>query len=194
MIAHKEKQYVLNEIKLNLYGKTAYLISKLIHSLPQTIIIYIAYALPACSMAGLQQNIPIYLILMIAYLLTLRMITLSAVWAFDKRSTASLIVGLILSIMFLSSGTTFHYKDLSIATRWLNSASPLRWAHEAFIAWEFDTNSTTSPPYLCSRNPIVEQNNEPPILVKADCGFQSKLNIQKWFRYKGIILSIVIYR
>ena len=59
ILVHKEKQFVLNEVKLQFYGKTAYLMSKLIYSLPQSAIVCIAFALPACSMAGLQQNLPL---------------------------------------------------------------------------------------------------------------------------------------
>ncbi|CAG2167830.1 unnamed protein product [Oppiella nova] len=180
---HKEKQYVLNEVKLQFYGKSSYLISKLIYSLPQALIVFIAFSLPACSMAGLQQNLSIYLLLMLSYLLTLRMIAISIVWTFNKRSTSAVMLAFVLSLIFLSAGTTFHYKDLSIGTRWLNYVSPTRWAHEALINWEFDNNSTLSPPFLCSRNPIVQQPNA--ILVRADCGFQSKANVLKWFRYKG---------
>ncbi len=169
-------------MKLSFYGKSAYLLSKLIYSLPQTIIVYIAFSLPACSMAGLQQNLPLYLLLMLGYLLTLRMIALTTVWTFENRSTAAIVLGLILSVIFLSSGTTFHYKDLSMVTRWLHFASPTKWTHEALIGWEFDSNSTFSPPFLCSRNPIVQQPNA--ILVRADCGFQSRAHILKWFRFK----------
>ena len=183
LLVHTEKQFVLNEVKLKLYSKGSYLMSKFIYSIPQTCVVYISFALPACSMAGLQNNLPIYLLIMLGYLFSLRIITLAAAWTFNKRSTAAIGLGFILSIIFLTSGTTFHHKDLSIATRWMSLLSTTRWTHEALIGWEFDNNSTSSPPYLCSRNPIVQQPNA--ILVRADCGFQSKANIMKWFRYKG---------
>ena len=183
LLVHTEKQFVLNEVKLKLYSKGSYLLSKFIYSIPQTCVVYISFALPACSMAGLQNNLPIYLLIMLGYLFSLRIITLAAAWTFNKRSTAAIGLGFILSIIFLTSGTTFHHKDLSIATRWMSLLSTTRWTHEALIGWEFDNNSTSSPPYLCSRNPIVQQPNA--ILVRADCGFQSKANIMKWFRYKG---------
>ena len=171
-------------MNLRFYGKTSFLVSKLIYSIPPALIIFMAFSLPACSMAGLQQNLSIYLIVMLAYLLTLRMITIAITWTFTKRSTSAIALAIVLSVIFLSSGTTFHYKDLSLGTRWLTMGSPTRWAHETLIGWEFDNNSTLSPPFLCSRNPTVEQPNA--IVVKADCGFQSRANILKWFRYKGI--------
>ena len=178
----------MNEVNLRFYGKSAYLMSKLIYSIPAAVIVFVAFSLPACSMAGLQQNLSIYLVLMVTYLLTLRMIAIAMAWTFDKRSTSAIAMAVILCLIFLSSGTTFHYKDLSIATRWLSSGSVTRWAHEALIAWEFDNNSTVTPPFLCSRNPIVQQPNA--ILVRADCGLQTRANILTWFAYKGMLHRI----
>lgn len=167
---------------MQFYSKTAYLLSKILYSLPAATIIYTAFALPACSMAGLKENLSLYIILMIAYLHTLRMIAYACVWTYDRRSSAAFIFGLILSVILLSAGTTFHYKDLSLATRWLYFVSPTRWCHEALIGWEFDSNAS-SPPYLCKHNPVIQQENA--ILIKADCGFQTRSNILQWFNYKG---------
>ena len=94
-------------------------------------------------MAGLQNNMLTYLVLMLAYLHTIRMIAIAMSWLFDKRSSAAIGFGLIITIMILSSGTTFHINDLSIATRWLHSASPVRYAHESLIGLEFNSNSST---------------------------------------------------
>lgn len=144
-------------------------------------------------MAGLHNDLSLYLLLMIVYQHALRAIALTCAWTFNAKSSASAAFGLIFSVIVLTSGTGIHLKDLSIATRWLQPASPLRWTHEALIGWEFSSNVTlalataswvsTSLPYLCSHNPIIQQENA--ILIKADCGFQSRPNILSWFSYRG---------
>ena len=144
-------------------------------------------------MAGLHNDLSLYLLIMILYLHALRVIALSCAWMFNSKSSASTAFGLIFSLIVLTSGTTIHFKDLSIASKWLYPASPMRWTHEALVGWEFSSNVTlalataswvsTSLPYLCSHNPIIQQENA--ILIKADCGFQSRPNILSWFSYRG---------
>ncbi|RWS15545.1 ATP-binding cassette sub-family G member 8-like protein [Dinothrombium tinctorium] len=185
---HKEKQFALNEIKIGLYSKAAFILSKLIYSLPQATLVFMAYCLPVSSMAGLQQNLLIYLVLMICYMHVVRLIALFNAWFFTRKSTAAICFGFIFTLIVLASGTTFHYKDLSVITRWLYFASPVRWAHESLINWEFSSNATSGSSvlavgsYLCTHNPIIQQENA--ILIKADCGIQSRANVLKWFNYK----------
>lgn len=183
----------MNEVSQGLYSRPAFFFAKFIYSIPSATLSFVAFALPACSMAGLHNDLLVYLLLMIVYQHALRAIALTCAWTFDAKSTAATAFGLIFSIMVLTSGTTIHFKDLSIATRWLHQASPIRWTHEALVGWEFSSNVTlaltstswvtTSLPYLCSHNPIIQQENA--ILIKADCGFQSRPNILSWFSYKG---------
>ncbi|RWS28135.1 ATP-binding cassette sub-family G member 8-like protein [Leptotrombidium deliense] len=192
---HYEKQYVLNEIKIGLYSKSAYIFSKLLYSLPQATLVFLAFSLPVSSMAGLQQNLIVYLILMLGYLHTIRIIALCSAWLMTKKSTAAICFGFIFALIVLASGTSIHYKDMSIVTRWLYFASPIRWTHEALIHWEFSSNSSVIanpnlPAFVCSHNPIVQAENA--LLIRADCGFQSRANILKWFNYKDSSLDSLL--
>lgn len=180
-------------MKHGFYSRAAYLSSKLIYSLPQATLAFVAFALPASSMAGLHQDLSWYLLFMLAYLHALRMIALCSAWAFNSRTAASIFFGLIFALMTLAAGTTIHFKDLSVVTKWLYFASPTRWTHEALVGWEFSSNVTlalttassaaSTLPYQCSHNPIIQQENA--ILIKADCGIQTRSNILSWFAYKG---------
>ena len=191
--AHTEKEYVLNEVSQGLYSRMAFFTAKFLYSLPSATLAFVSFALPACSMAGLHNDLSLYLLLMIAYQHALRVVALVCAWSFRAKSTAACAFGLLFSVIVLTAGTTIHWKDLSIATRWLHAASPLRWTHEALVGWEFSSNVTlalataswvaTSLPYLCSHNPVIQQENA--ILIKADCGFQSRSNILAWFSFKG---------
>lgn len=183
----------MNEVSQGLYSRLAFFLAKFMYSLPSATLSFVAFALPACSMAGLHNDLSLYLLLMIVYQHALRAIALTCAWTFNAKSSASAAFGLIFTLIVLTSGTTIHFKDLSIATKWLHEASPMRWTHEALIGWEFSSNVTlalataswvsTSLPFLCSHNPIIQQENA--ILIKADCGFQSRPNILSWFSYKG---------
>lgn len=174
----------------------------MLYSAPQSILIGLAYALPACSMAGLQlhvgaNSLPLYLLLMLAYYFALRTFVYASVWICKRRSTAAILFGLIFIVFTLSSGITIQQRDLAFTHRWLRQLSPVRWLHETLIGWEFEPNvlqplattntaDSSSPvpaAFLCSRNPVVQQPNA--ILVRADCGFQNRANVLKWFEYQG---------
>ena len=190
---------MLNEVSQGYYSKFAYFIAKLFYSFPSATLSFVAFALPACSMAGLHNDLSSYLIIMLAYLHALRSIALACTWLCDSKLKASSLFGLLFSILVLTSGTTLHYKDLSRVCKWMYPLSPVRYTHEALVGWEFSSNVTlalatstwiaTSLPYLCSHNPVIQSDNA--ILIRADCGFQSRSNILSWFSYKGSGLPIV---
>lgn len=123
--------------------------------------------------------------------MALRSFLFATVWICKRRSSAAFLFGTIFTIFLLSSGINIQYRDISITHRWLRQLSPVRWLHEATIAWEFEPNVSLNPPdgtppvsaFLCSRNPVIQQPNA--ILVRADCGFQTRANILKWFEYQG---------
>lgn len=91
-------------------------------------------------MAGVQNNLLLYLLLMMAYLHAIRMIAIAAALTFDRKSIASIVFGLFFSLNAIASGTSIHYRDFSFLTRWLNTLSPMKYIHEVLIGWEFSTN------------------------------------------------------
>lgn len=134
---------------MQLYTKPLYVFSKILYTLPKATLVFMGFIIPVSSMAGLQNNLLLYLVILLGYLHMIRMIALSMAWSFDRRSTASLAFGLIFSILTLAAGTTFHYKDLSVITKWLHSISPIRYTHEVLIGWEFHNNYTTGKNGRC---------------------------------------------
>ncbi|OTF82901.1 ABC transporter sub-family G-like protein [Euroglyphus maynei] len=204
--AYREKLYIISEVDQRFYSLPAYLLAKLLYSAPQTILIGLAYALPACSMAGLQlhsnpNSLPLYLLLMLSYFIALRSFIVAIAWICNRRSNALLLFAFLFTIFLLSSGINIQYRDISITHRWLRQISPVRWLHEAIVAWEFEPNTITDnnpvgtgsiiSPFLCSRNPVIQQPNA--ILVRADCGFQTRSNILKWFEYQVIIILFIYF-
>lgn len=128
---------------------------------------------------------------MISLYFAFRALAIGLAWAFERRSTATWVFGLLFSTFLLSSGALIQLRDLAFTHRWLRPLSPLRWVHEALVGWEFEPNAVTTAAdgstlpaaFLCSRNPVIQQPNA--ILVRADCGFASRANVLKWFEYQG---------
>ena len=206
--AFHEKLYIECEVEQGFYSLPAYLLAKLLYSVPQSILLGLAYSLPACSMAGLQQHhhqhqtgssppnsLTYYLAIMLSYYIAMRTFALAMVWTFRRRIVAVWTFAVLFALFYLASGTLLQLRDLAFTHRWLRTLSPIRWMHESLIGWEFephaafvpvdqhDTSAVPAFPFLCSRNPVIQQPNA--ILVRADCGFQSRANILKWFDYQG---------
>lgn len=182
------------EVRQGFYSLPVYVFAKMLYSLPQAMLTGLAYALPACSMAGLQHHtghnsLPYYLLIMLAYYLSLRSLVLASVWSCRRRSTATIIFGCLFAVFVVTSGVNIHQSDMIFTYRWIRQLSPIRWVHEALVAWEFEPNAARATDgalfafFLCSRNPVVQQPNA--ILVRADCGFQARSNILRWFEYQG---------
>lgn len=158
-------------------------------------------------MAGLHlhlspNSLSLYLLLMIGYYLALRMSVIGLVWACQKRSTATVWFAILFTLWCFASGSLIHVRNIAFTHRWLRLLSPIRWIHESLIGWEFEPNvvaptgeslpASATSAFLCSRNPVVQQPNA--ILVRADCGFQTRANILKWFDYSGKLLFFTSHR
>ena len=105
-------------------------------------------------------------------------------WAFRKRSNSISCFAFIYIFIILTAGTSIHHKDLTIGIRLFQYATPFKYAHLALINYEFSVKDTLTR-YLCTNNPIIQQENA--ILIKADCGFELKEHILIWFNYLGKI-------
>lgn len=101
-------------------------------------------------------------------------------WAFRKRSNAIACFAFVYTFLIFTAGTSIHHKDLTIGIRLFQYATPFKYAHLALINYEFNVKDTLTR-YLCSNNPIIQQENA--ILIKADCGFELKEHILIWFNY-----------
>ncbi|XP_075528671.1 ATP-binding cassette sub-family G member 8 [Dermacentor variabilis] len=167
----REKAYVSRDINERLYNGIAYIISKLMYSLPTAAAIAAAYVFPAYSMTGLPQreetrNFGPYMGYTLLYLLTARAVAMTSAWTFPTRQRAAAFLGLVVLVFCLSGGYAVHLMDLSLVTSWLQWVSPLRWTLEQLAMVEFAGGAT--PMYDCPRGPVVLQENG--IQVKAICG------------------------
>lgn len=180
----KEQPYVVRDINEKLYSGAAYAISRLTYSLPTAAAIFAAYVFPAYSMAGLPtqdhvNNFGPYMGYTLLYLLTARIIALTAGWTFPSRHVAAMVSGVILLVFSTTAGYTVHLADLSLVTSWLQWISPLRWTAEQLARVEFVGGKNAL--YECSRSPVVLQENG--IQVKADCSVINNSHALSLFGY-----------
>ena len=119
----------------------------------------------------------------------MRILALAMAWAFRKRINAVCCFAFIYIFIIFTAGTSIHHKDLTIGIRLFQYATPFKYAHLALINWEFNVKDLTR--YLCSNNPIIQQENA--ILIKADCGFELKEHMLIWFNYLGKIPNTTTY-
>ena len=112
----------------------------------------------------------------------MRLLAISFVWACKRKCGALIGFTLVQLLMVISYGSSFHHKDLMFPYRVLHLLSPMRWAHSSLLAWEFATpkgESAAGSRFLCTNNPIIQQENA--ILIKADCGFEQREHVLRWF-------------
>lgn len=120
----------------------------------------------------------------------MRILALTMAWAFRKRANAVCCFAFIYMFIIFTAGTSIHHKDLTIGIRLFQYATPFKYVHLALINWEFSVKDSLTR-YLCSNNPIIQQENA--ILIKADCGFELKEHMLIWFNYLGKIPNISTY-
>jgi hypothetical protein len=108
---------------------------------------------------------------------TMRFVAIAFVWACRRKSSALIAFTVTQLIMMVTGGSSLHRKDLALPFRVLQLLSPLRWAHSSLLSWEF--GGTSGGRFSCSNNPIIQQENA--ILIKADCGLESRDHVLKWF-------------
>ncbi|XP_050735223.1 ATP-binding cassette sub-family G member 8-like [Eriocheir sinensis] len=163
----RDKPAVARDVADGLYSKGIYILTKICYSFLAAGGTFLAYILPAYSMAGFPTAEQFYLYLgyMLLYLYAVRALAIAAACVFDSRHAAAMTTGFLLTVATLGSGLTLHPLDVSLwawPTLWW---SPVRWVLHEVERQEFqDTNE-----FGCDRNPVL-QDSLSAIQRKAPCG------------------------
>lgn len=127
-------------------------------------------------------------------MLTMRFFGITLVWACRRKSSALITFMCLQLLMVITSAASFHHKDLTFPFRILQWLFPLHRAFNSLLNWEFGgaagigvSTSNANVRFTCSHNPIIQQENA--ILIKADCGLESRDHILKWFNITTHSLS-----
>ncbi|XP_045119789.1 ATP-binding cassette sub-family G member 8-like isoform X1 [Portunus trituberculatus] len=163
----RDKPAVARDVADGLYSKGIYILTKICYSFLAAGGTFLAYILPAYSMAGFPtaEEFYVYLGYMLLYLCAVRALAIAAACVFDSRHAAAMTTGFILTVATLGSGFTLHSMDISLwawPTLWW---SPVRWLLHEVERQEFENTDE----FLCDRNPVL-QDSLSAIQRKAPCG------------------------
>lgn len=86
----------------------------------------------------------LYLGNMLLYLVCLQIFTMLFVYTLPVSNFATILSGLCLMAMFMVSGYTIHFNDLTIYTNWLEWISPTKWLLPILLNKEFSPEAIAS--------------------------------------------------
>ncbi|XP_066990299.1 ATP-binding cassette sub-family G member 8 isoform X1 [Macrobrachium rosenbergii] len=168
----RDRPAVARDVEDGLYSRGVYIVTKTCYSFLAAGGAFLAYVLPAYTMAGLPaapadaeaSYAPVGLTLL--YLYAVRAVAVATACLFEARHTAAMATGLVLTVATVGAGFTVHPLDMSLWTWPTLWWSPTRWLFHEANRYEF--NTTTSE-FLCDRNPVL-QDTFSVIQRKAPCG------------------------
>ncbi|CAG9807686.1 unnamed protein product [Chironomus riparius] len=162
------------DIYLQMYGRTVYIIIQSFLSVLPNICIWLAYLLPAHSMAGLYTSnndigIYIYLGYMVLYLMVVQTIALfSSHFLMPHKVFASLLTAVVLLVINLSvGGYIVHPANIPDFVKWLEYASPQKWVTPIFTKDEYSDEAiaNSGAMQLCRNKHVQKQE----IIVQQPC-------------------------
>ncbi|XP_071541495.1 ATP-binding cassette sub-family G member 8 [Panulirus ornatus] len=177
----RDKPAVARDISDGLYSKGIYIVTKICYSFLAAGGTFMAYILPAYTMAGfpVAEKFYIYFGYMLLYLYTTRAVAIACACLFDARHTAAMSTGLVMTVAVVGAGFTIHPQDMSAWTWPTLWWSPTRWVLHEVNRYEFDNFNE----FLCDRNPVL-QDSLSAIQRKAPCGVVTG---DQALRYMGVL-------
>ncbi|XP_042216741.1 ABC transporter G family member 51-like [Homarus americanus] len=163
----RDKPALARDVDDGLYSRGIYILTKICYSFLAAGGTFLAYILPAYTMAGFPTADKFYFYLgyMLLYLFAARAVAIAAACVFDARHTAAMTTGFVMTVAVLGAGFTVHPLDMSAWTWPTLWWSPARWVLHEVNRYEFDNTNE----FLCDRNPVL-QDSASAIQRKAPCG------------------------
>ncbi|XP_037795975.1 ATP-binding cassette sub-family G member 8-like [Penaeus monodon] len=163
----RDKPAVARDIGDGLYSRGIYIVTKICYSFLAAGGVFLAYILPAYTLAGFPsaEKFYIYIGYMLLYLFAARSIAIASACLFNTRHMAAMSTGIVLTVATIGSGFTVHPLDMSVWTWPTLWWSPVRWILHEVNRYEFNSKSE----FLCDRNPVL-QDSLSVIQRKAPCG------------------------
>ncbi|GAB0093647.1 ATP-binding cassette sub-family G member 8 [Sergentomyia squamirostris] len=172
--AHEDRLHAEREISLRLYSRPLYILVQGILSIMPSLCIWLAYLLPAHSMAGLysyttssDRGIYIYMGYMLLYLMAIQALALFSTHFFSTKTSASVFTGLILLAISSVGGYSIHSASIPSYWTWIQSLSPERWLLPVLAEDEYsaETIANTAGLQLCRNKQVQHQE----IIVQQPC-------------------------
>ncbi|KAL1464409.1 hypothetical protein WDU94_004059 [Cyamophila willieti] len=168
-----DRAAVESDIKDGLYSRAVYIIVMLCCSIPASLVIWLGLVIPAYAMSGLYIQGPdteafyIYVVYTILYLSCMQTLFITIGFLTPSRAVATLISGLVSSLIALTSGVPVHIKDLIPSLSLTTQLSPARWIMLAVLSREYSPPvlSSYSANMLCRNKQVQHQD----IIVQLPC-------------------------
>ncbi|XP_075235566.1 ATP-binding cassette sub-family G member 5 [Lycorma delicatula] len=175
--AHRSERLAAEaDIYEGLYSRFLYITMTTIINLPASLVIWLAYIIPAYAMTGLYNQgsqstdaFFIYIGYMLVEMMSLQYLLQVISHIFKNRRVSSIISIFVLSILALVSGYTIHLKDLqdSWERDYLGLISSSRWMLTALLSKEYSADAlASSTAQMICRNKQVQRQD---IIVQLPC-------------------------
>ncbi|EDW84740.1 uncharacterized protein Dwil_GK14275 [Drosophila willistoni] len=170
----EDRRHAERDIRLGLYSRSLYIIIQSLLGLFPSLCIWLAYLLPAHSMAGLytysnssDTGIYLYMGYMLLYLTLIQTLALFCAHLLPCMVSASIINSLISLALASVGGYLVHPYNLSKFWSWLQLVSPQRWLLPVLVQDEYsaETLANSAGLQLCRNKQVQHQE----IIVQQPC-------------------------
>ncbi|KAK6638527.1 hypothetical protein RUM43_006794 [Polyplax serrata] len=170
----RERRFVLNEIKENLYGRTVFVVMKVICGLPGSLLMWLSYLVPSFIMSGLHyqgsnaestKTFYLYIGLSLLYLHALQLLSTGISWLFRNTLIALFFIFLLFTTAFTFSGFPIHADDTGAVGNHIKLVSPTYRLTSTVLQRELRPDAFKEHNHVC-RN---KQRQRPEIIVQVAC-------------------------
>ncbi|XP_026851165.1 ATP-binding cassette sub-family G member 8 isoform X1 [Drosophila persimilis] len=170
----EDRRHAERDIRLGLYSRSLYIVVQSLLGLFPSLCIWLAYLLPAHSMAGLytysnssDTGIYLYMGYMLLYLTLVQTLALFCAHLFPCKVSASIVNGLISLALASVGGYLVHPQNLAKFWSWLQLVSPERWLLPVLVQDEYsaETLANSAGLQLCRNKQVQHQE----IIVQQPC-------------------------
>lgn len=184
---HEDRKHAERDIALGLYGRFIYILVQSLLNLFPSLCIWLAYLLPAHSMAGLYSyttssdtGIYLYMGYMLLYLMAIQSIALFTSHLMPTKTSSAVLIAIISVLIFSVGGYTVHPGDVPNYWSWMGFLSPQKWLMPVLTADEFsaETIANTAALFQCRNKQVQHQE----IIVQQPCPVPNGTHVLADFR------------
>ncbi|XP_053687046.1 ATP-binding cassette sub-family G member 8 isoform X1 [Sabethes cyaneus] len=170
----EDRRHAEKDLRLGLYGRFLYIIIQGTLSVLPSLCIWLAYLLPAHSMAGLYSSsgsndtaIYLYMGYMLLYLMAIQTIVLFISHLVPCGISATIITSLVLLFLSAVGGYSIHSRNVPDYLQWGETISPEKWILPLFTEQEYSTETLAAltSQQMCRNKQVQHQE----IIVQQPC-------------------------
>ncbi|XP_055904033.1 ATP-binding cassette sub-family G member 8 isoform X1 [Eupeodes corollae] len=172
--AQDDRKHVERDIRLGMYSRELYITIQCFMGLFPSLCIWLAYLLPAHSMAGLytystssDTGIYLYMGFMLTYLTVIQTLAIFCAHLFPTKMSATVLNVLLTLALTAVGGYSIHSRNVSKMWHWLQLISPQKWLLPVLVADEYSPETLTNSAglQLCRNKQVQHQE----IIVQQPC-------------------------